>query len=491
VLPSTFAFLGAFPYFWLAMVALYVLGFSLGWFPLGHAYGDDLTPGFSAAFLADVLRHAALPVGTVVLATLGGWLLTMRNTMVAVLGSDYVNLARQGLRPRVVLRAACACFPASRLQDGARFVLGSSLLTRSSLMSGQVPARGRFATRTTASCGDLRHHDGALAAGSWTSSTWLIRDARGGRRYGCRPASGGRTRHGAQSGGSRSPRPQGDGGASCATSCWSLFGWLAGRICSSACCGPIPRHWLGTTGQGQDVFAQLVAGTRVSLAIGFAVGLAVVLVGALVGVTAGFFGGRVDGLLSLLFNVFLVIPGLPLAIVIAAYLPSGPLTLGLVLVVTGWAWNARVVRAQTLALRERDFVAAAVVAGESSFRIVTREILPNMTSLLVAQVIGSTVYAIGAQVGLEFLGLGDVSTVTWGTNLYWAQNDAALLTGAWWTFAPTGLCVALVGFGLTMLNSGFDEITNPRLQLERAWRAYLRQRGQEPARSTPVVVRHG
>lgn len=272
----------------------------------------------------------------------------------------------------------------------------------------------------------------------------------------------------------------------------ALFGrWFAGE--PDALVGiplqpPSAAHWLGTTGQGQDVLAQIVAGTRVSLAIGFGVGLIVVLVGALVGVTAGYFGRHVDGFLSLLFNIFLVIPGLPLAIVIAAYLPSGPLTLALVLVVTGWAWNARVIRAQTLALRRRDFIAAAVVSGESNFRIVTREILPNMTSLLVAQVIGSTTYAIGAQVGLEFLGLGDVSAVTWGTNLYWAQNDAALLTGAWWTFVPTGLCVALVGFGLTMLNSGFDEITNPRLQLERAWRKHLFARHQEPARSTPVVM---
>jgi peptide/nickel transport system permease protein len=120
-------------------------------------------------------------------------------------------------------------------------------------------------------------------------------------------------------------------------------------------------------------------------------------------------------------------------------------------------------------------------------RIITNEILPTMTSLMVAQVIGSTIYAIGAQVGLEFLGLGDVSSVTWGTNLYWAQNDSALLTGAWWTFAPTGLCVAMVGFGLSMLNSGFDEITNPRLQLERAWRVHLHERGMKPTRSTPVV----
>jgi peptide/nickel transport system permease protein len=254
---------------------------------------------------------------------------------------------------------------------------------------------------------------------------------------------------------------------------------------------PSAAHWLGTTGQGQDVLAQTVVGTRVSLAIGFGVGILVVLVGSMVGVVAGYFGGRVDGMLSLLFNVFLVIPALPLAIVLAAYLPSGPLTVATVLVFTGWAWNARVVRGQTLSLRRRDFVLASVVSGESSLRIITREILPNMTSLLVAQVIGSSVYAIGALVGLEFLGLGDVSSVTWGTNLYWASNDSALLTGAWWTYVPTGVCVALVGFGLVMLNSGFDEITNPRLQMERAWRGYLAAAGQPATRSTPVVVERG
>jgi len=250
---------------------------------------------------------------------------------------------------------------------------------------------------------------------------------------------------------------------------------------------PSAEHWLGTTGQGQDVLAQLVVGTRSSLAIGFGVGLSVVLIGAIVGTTAGYFGGRIDGLLSLVFNVFLVLPGLPLAIIIAAFLPPGPWTLGLVLIVSGWAWNARVIRAQTLSIRKSDFVGAAVVAGETNWRIITSEILPTMTSLLLAQFIGSTVYAIGAQVGLEYLGLGDVSAFTWGTNLYWAQNDSALLTQAWWTFAPTGLAIALVGFALTMLNFGFDEITNPRLSQERVWRAHLLKNGEEPGRSTPVV----
>lgn len=254
---------------------------------------------------------------------------------------------------------------------------------------------------------------------------------------------------------------------------------------------PSWAHWLGTTGQGQDVFAQWVWGTRLSLLIGFAVGLCVVAVGGVLGIAAGYAGGWLDAALSLFTNVFLVIPGLPLAIVLAAYLPAGPLTIGLVLVVTGWAWNARVLRAQTLALRRRDFISAAIVAGERPVRIVLRELLPNMTSVLVAQAIGGTIYAIGAQVGLEFLGLGDVSTVTWGTTLYWATNDSALLTGAWWTYLPGGLSIALVGFALTLLGSGFDEVTNPRLEQERLWRRALRALGQRPQDVTPVKVRHG
>lgn len=250
---------------------------------------------------------------------------------------------------------------------------------------------------------------------------------------------------------------------------------------------PSWAHWLGTTGQGQDVLAQTVVGTRVSLLLGVGVGLGVVAVGALLGVTAGYFGGRVDSVLSLAFNVMLVLPGLPLAIVIAAYLPTGPWTVALVLLLTGWAWNARVLRSQTLALRRRDFVSAAIVSGETHLNIIVRELLPNLTSLLVAQVIGSTVYAIGAQVGLEFLGLGDVSRVSWGTNLYWASNDSAMLTQAWWTFLPSGLCVATVGFVLVTVGSAFDELGNPRLRLERAWRGFLRRAGVRPGRVTPVV----
>jgi peptide/nickel transport system permease protein len=134
ILPAFFAFVGAFPYFWLAMVMLYVLGFQLRLFPLGHAYGDDLTPGWNLAFMADVWRHAALPMGSIVIATLGGWMLGMRNTMISILGSDYVALARaKGLKPsRVVLRYAArnALLPSvTGFGMAIGFVLGGSLLT--------------------------------------------------------------------------------------------------------------------------------------------------------------------------------------------------------------------------------------------------------------------------------------------------------------------------------------------------------------------------
>ncbi|KYF56083.1 peptide ABC transporter permease [Sorangium cellulosum] len=254
---------------------------------------------------------------------------------------------------------------------------------------------------------------------------------------------------------------------------------------------PTAEHLFGTTGQGQDVLAQTIVGARTSLAVGFATGFAVMAIGAAIGMVGGYFGGWVDNVLSLLTNVFLIIPGLPMAVVIAAYLPAGPMTILFVLVLTGWAWNARVLRSQVLALRDKDFVSASLVSGEGSARIIFREILPNMTSLLMSGFIGATIYAIGAQVGLEFLGLGDLSAVTWGTNLYWASNNAALLTGAWWTIVPTGVCVALVGFALTLINYAIDEISNPRLRAEGAWTRVLKSHKVVVGPSTPVVRPHG
>ncbi len=226
---------------------------------------------------------------------------------------------------------------------------------------------------------------------------------------------------------------------------------------------PSAAHWLGTTGQGQDVLAQTLVGARTTLGLGLIVGVLVVAIGAMVGGIAGFFGGRIDETVSFVVNVSLVLPGLPLMVILAAYLPAGPGSMAAVLVVTGWAWNARVLRSQVLTLRQRDFVAAAIVSGEHPLRIIVVEILPNMASLLGGALTGATTYAIGAQVGLEFLGLGDLSSVTWGTNLYWATNDSALLTGSWWTFVPTGVAIAVTGLSLALINFGLDGLTNPAL----------------------------
>ena len=234
---------------------------------------------------------------------------------------------------------------------------------------------------------------------------------------------------------------------------------------------PSSENIFGTNGQGQDVFAQTIFGSRQTLLVGFSAGFLVVVIGALIGGIAGFYGGKVDDVLSLLINIFLVMPGLPLMVILASWLPPSPGTLLSVLVLTGWAWNARVIRSQMMTFRNRDFVSAAIVSGEANIRIVVIEIMPRMLSLLASSFIGASIYAIGAQVGLEFLGLGDISTVTWGTNLYWASNDLALLTESWWTFVPTGLSIAIVSFALTLINFGIDEVSNPRLISERLWRS--------------------
>jgi peptide/nickel transport system permease protein len=189
---------------------------------------------------------------------------------------------------------------------------------------------------------------------------------------------------------------------------------------------PSWEHGLGTNGQGQDVLAQLVHGARTTLGLGLGVGVGAVAVGAFVGALAAARGGWLDGVVALLTNVALVLPGLPLMVVLAAWLPPGVGTIAVVLVATGWPWHARVVRAQALALRGRDFVTAARMLGEPLWRTVAVEILPNMAGVLVSGVVGATLFAIGAEVGLEFLGLGDLGAVTWGTMLYWASNDSAL-----------------------------------------------------------------
>ncbi len=226
---------------------------------------------------------------------------------------------------------------------------------------------------------------------------------------------------------------------------------------------PSWQHLLGTTTGGQDILEQLIVGTRTSIFWGLGTTIAIEGLGAVIGVVGAYFGGWWDELLTVLSNVFLVIPGLVLAIVLAAFLPRGSLTVSAAIFVTSWAYVARSLRAQTLSLRSRDFITAARSMGERTWRILFFEILPNELPLVSAGIVNNFSNVIVAMATLEFLGLGSLNTISWGTMLYWAQVNSALIVGQWWWFVPPGLCIALFGAGLALINYGIDEIADPRL----------------------------
>jgi peptide/nickel transport system permease protein len=251
---------------------------------------------------------------------------------------------------------------------------------------------------------------------------------------------------------------------------------------------PSAAHLLGTTQSGQDVLSQLLVGIRLTLELAFIVGAVATVLAVVVGVTAATLGGFWDELLMLSANVFLVIPALPLLIVLLGELPDrGQTPLILVLSFLGWPWGARVIRAQTLAIRGRDFIAAARETGESTWRILAFEVVPNQVSLIAANFVNTVLYAIGASVALAFIGLTNLSVWSLGTMLYWAQSQDALQLGAWWWYVPPGLAVAIIGTSLVLLNTGIDELSNPRL---RDARNASRIAGHliRPADPTPVLA---
>ena len=251
---------------------------------------------------------------------------------------------------------------------------------------------------------------------------------------------------------------------------------------------PSGAHLLGTTQSGQDVFSQLLVGIRLTLELAVIVGVIATVVSVLVGVTSAFLGGVWDEVLSLFTNVFLVIPSLPLLILLLGYLPQkGQLATIVVLSGLGWPWGARVIRAQTLMIRNRDFVAASREAGEKSWRIILFDIIPNEVSLIAASFVNTVLYAIGASVALAFIGLADLNSWSLGTMLYWAQSQQALQLGAWWWFLPPGIAVALIGTALVLLNTGIDEFGNPRLRDARTATKIAGRRIQ-PTDPTPVLA---
>ncbi|HEU5470454.1 MAG TPA: ABC transporter permease [Actinophytocola sp.] len=228
---------------------------------------------------------------------------------------------------------------------------------------------------------------------------------------------------------------------------------------------PSAAHWLGTTHLGQDILSQMLVGARSVLFVGLVAGLVATVLAVVIGVTSGYLPGVAGELLSVLSNVVLVIPVLLLVIMIATIIEDADdLTIALVLGATTWPWSARVLRAQTMSLRRRDFTEAARAVGEPTWRIIGFELLPNLTAVIAARFVDTVIFAVLSEIALAFIGISGVSEWNWGTILFWAQSQQALAQGAWWWFVPAGLAIALLGTGLALLNFGIDEFVNPRLR---------------------------
>lgn len=245
-------------------------------------------------------------------------------------------------------------------------------------------------------------------------------------------------------------------------------------------------HVLGTSRMGRDIWSQLVHGARISLGVGFGAGITVCFLATVIGISAGYFGGRVDDVLTAAMNIMLVIPQYPLLFVLAAFIgEAGPLTIAIIIGCTSWAWGARVIRSQTLALREKEFVKAAEVLGESSSRIIFVEILPNLIPIVGASFIGSVMYAIGMESIISFLGLGDPNTISWGIMLYNVNQSSAMLIGAWWEVLAPCLALTVLVTGLALLNFAVDEIANPQLRSHKGMKRWKKLAEQDKKERTP------
>jgi peptide/nickel transport system permease protein len=231
---------------------------------------------------------------------------------------------------------------------------------------------------------------------------------------------------------------------------------------------PSWHHLFGTTDQGSDVFSQVVVGARRSLLLGALAGAIATALAAVLGITAAYAGGLVDEFVNLLTNVFLTIPPIPLLVVVSAYLKArGLVTMAIVIAAVLWAFEARILRGQALSLKNRDFVLAAKASGESTWRIVFGELMPNMISRIAAAFVLVFYISLLVDAGLEFLGLGDLQATSWGVTVYWAQVNSTVLQGEWWPFVFPSLALGVTVLGLVLILTGIDEVSNPRLRVER------------------------
>lgn len=227
---------------------------------------------------------------------------------------------------------------------------------------------------------------------------------------------------------------------------------------------PSAAHPLGTDDGGKDVLSALIYGARVSLLVGFSAALIALVIGGTVGLVSGYRAGRLGAFLMRITDVFLVIPDLALQIVIVAIAGQSLTNIILVIGVLGWTTTARLIRSQTLAVRERAFVTRARAVGAGDMHIMRRHILPLVVPLMLANTVLVISLAILSESTLAFLGLGDPTLVSWGQMLNYAFTRGAVSAGAWWALIPPGLAIVWVVLGTTLLGTALEDVFNPRLK---------------------------
>ena len=225
---------------------------------------------------------------------------------------------------------------------------------------------------------------------------------------------------------------------------------------------------LGTDNLGRSVLTQFIWGSRISLLVGLAATVLAMLIGSVVGIAAGFIGGWTEAVLMRLTEWFLVIPFLPLAIVLAAILGPSIQNIILVIGITSWPSTTRLIHAQVLTLKERDYVDRSRALGASNWHLMTRHILPNATPLILANTTLTVPIVILSEATLSFLGLGDPSNASWGQMLDDAFEAGAVTLEAWWYIVPPGLGIMLVVLAFTLVGQALEEILDPRLRDQRA-----------------------
>lgn len=229
---------------------------------------------------------------------------------------------------------------------------------------------------------------------------------------------------------------------------------------------PSVAHPFGTDRQGRDLLATMVAGTPLTLRIGFIAGLLGVGIGAILGFVSAYYRGWLDAVIRGVVDIGLTVPGLLVLILIAVSLRRGLTVNQMAIIVASLAWlnPARTIRAQVLSLRERGYVEVARLSGMSGPEIIVKELMPNLLPYLAATLVNSVSSAILASVGLEVLGLGPIDSPTLGMTLYWVNFNAALINGWWWWWTAPITIILVVFLGLFFLTVGLDEIANPRLR---------------------------